>query len=304
MAAVDQDDPIIPKHDGLSVAYLCGLFNSELLDLWYAVRGKTPRDVWRNYEPKPMAEIPYRSVGTWRPASELWRSSTRPSSGTMRKTAAELVAEIGAALSKAGGRVVARPPRRLRESSARSPRTGRPFFLFARAFALERIVKDPWDTGPRHAGPLPSRSSCQPARTISSDRPRAPGHEVDLDGALGRPRLNGGALEFVLQAAGDSAGGGPAPDSTSSCEILGGIRRILPDDLLRVRLPRDLDGVRASITAEAARRRDSSRSGRTLVEAAERLVCGMFDVPSDLEDEVVAHAVQRAAGRHGRVDSD
>ena len=42
------------------VAYLCGLLNSELLDLWYAVRGKTPWHVRRNYEPKRMNEIPYR----------------------------------------------------------------------------------------------------------------------------------------------------------------------------------------------------------------------------------------------------
>ncbi|MGH9322555.1 MAG: hypothetical protein ACRD3V_22055, partial [Vicinamibacteria bacterium] len=46
--------------DDAPVAYLCGLLNSELLDLWYAVRGKTPRDVWRNYEPKRMNEMPYR----------------------------------------------------------------------------------------------------------------------------------------------------------------------------------------------------------------------------------------------------
>jgi hypothetical protein len=43
-----------------SVAYLCGLLNSELLDLWYAVRGKTPWHVRRNYEPKRMNEMPYR----------------------------------------------------------------------------------------------------------------------------------------------------------------------------------------------------------------------------------------------------
>lgn len=42
------------------VAYLCGLLNSELLDLWYAVRGKTPWHVRRNYEPKRMNELPYR----------------------------------------------------------------------------------------------------------------------------------------------------------------------------------------------------------------------------------------------------
>lgn len=42
------------------VAYLCGLLNSELLDLWYAVRGKTPWHVRRNYEPLRMNEMPYR----------------------------------------------------------------------------------------------------------------------------------------------------------------------------------------------------------------------------------------------------
>jgi hypothetical protein len=50
----------VGREDDAPVAYLCGLLNSELLDLWYLVRGKTPRDVWRNYEPKRMNEIPYR----------------------------------------------------------------------------------------------------------------------------------------------------------------------------------------------------------------------------------------------------
>jgi hypothetical protein len=51
---------VVGREPGAPVAYLCGLLNSELLDLWYAVRGKTPRDVWRNYEPKRMNELPYR----------------------------------------------------------------------------------------------------------------------------------------------------------------------------------------------------------------------------------------------------
>src|SRR5205823_3272299 len=38
--------------------------NSELLDLWYALRGKIPRDVWRNYEPKPMRRMPYARGGS------------------------------------------------------------------------------------------------------------------------------------------------------------------------------------------------------------------------------------------------
>jgi hypothetical protein len=51
---------LVGRETGAPVAYLCGVLNSELLDLWYAVRGKTPRDVWRNYEPKRMNEMPYR----------------------------------------------------------------------------------------------------------------------------------------------------------------------------------------------------------------------------------------------------
>lgn len=34
--------------------------------------------------------------------------------------------------------------------------------------------------------------------------------------------------------------------------------------------------------------------GRILVGVAERLVCALYGIPSDLSDEVVAHAVARA----------
>lgn len=51
---------IVGRLEEAPVAYLCGLLNSEFLDLWYALRGRHPRDVWRDYEPKPMGEIPYR----------------------------------------------------------------------------------------------------------------------------------------------------------------------------------------------------------------------------------------------------
>jgi hypothetical protein len=71
---------IVPRSQSGPVAYLCGLLNSELLDLWYAVRGKTPRDVWRNYEPKRMNEIPYR----------------RPDDDPRADEIAELVREIAA----------------------------------------------------------------------------------------------------------------------------------------------------------------------------------------------------------------
>lgn len=51
---------VVSRQPDAPVAYLCGLLNSELLDLWYAVRGKTPWHVRRNYEPKRMNEMPYR----------------------------------------------------------------------------------------------------------------------------------------------------------------------------------------------------------------------------------------------------
>lgn len=91
----------IPKEEDLSVAYLCGLLNSELLDLWYGVRGKTPRDVWRNYEPKPMAEIPYRHVEIdTAEAPELGELDSALAAGDA-DSAASLVAEIGARLAVA-----------------------------------------------------------------------------------------------------------------------------------------------------------------------------------------------------------
>jgi hypothetical protein len=51
---------VVGRAKDAPVAYVCGLLNSELLDLWYAVRGKTPWHVRRNYEPKRMNEMPYR----------------------------------------------------------------------------------------------------------------------------------------------------------------------------------------------------------------------------------------------------
>ncbi len=51
---------VVGRENGMPVAYLAGILNSELIDLWFAIRGRNPRDVWRDYEPKPMNAIPYR----------------------------------------------------------------------------------------------------------------------------------------------------------------------------------------------------------------------------------------------------
>jgi hypothetical protein len=40
--------------------------------------------------------------------------------------------------------------------------------------------------------------------------------------------------------------------------------------------------------------------GRDLVARAERLVCRLYGLPLELEEEVVAHAIERAARREPR----
>lgn len=50
---------VVGKDDDAPVAYLCGLLNSEVIDVWYAVKGRVARDIWRDYEPTPMRRIPY-----------------------------------------------------------------------------------------------------------------------------------------------------------------------------------------------------------------------------------------------------
>jgi hypothetical protein len=71
---------VVARGETDSTAYLCGVLNSELLDLWYAIRGRHPWDIWRDYEPKPMASIPYR----------------RPESDERADRIADLVREIAA----------------------------------------------------------------------------------------------------------------------------------------------------------------------------------------------------------------
>jgi TaqI-like C-terminal specificity domain len=105
------------RRDGLSVAYLCGLLNSELLDLWYAVRGKTPRDIWRNYEPKPMNEMPYRHVprpAGWTPSNEvaeLAEALAGGSSDTAVAVANLVRGRIGSPAGRRGRRARDRAPR-------------------------------------------------------------------------------------------------------------------------------------------------------------------------------------------------
>lgn len=251
---------VISKSDESPVAYLCGLLNSELLDLWYSLRGRTPRDVWRDYEPLPMGQIPYR----------------RPNGDPRADRIAELVREVAA------NRLALLPHRPLVQH-------------------LSRIVKDPWRTGPVLVDLAALLAGLPVADTISVRLDTALVH--DLSSARGRiVRVAPGELSLIN-------------GKTLVGHVQGPADRL---DLLQALLPDRSDGTAVGATvlprsltafdALAAAKRDEVQGlldeGRRLVEEIERLVCALYDVPDELADEVIAHAVARAARATNAEGSD
>jgi hypothetical protein len=237
---------VVGKDKDAPVAYLCGLLNSELLDLWYAVRGKTPWHVRRNYEPKRMNEIPYR----------------RPDGDPRADRIAQLVREIAA------NRAALLPHR------AAFP-------------ALVRIVKDPWCTGPVAVDPGKLIAKLPPGETVSlridpnltrtgEGKPGRPVRESDSILRLGRVRVAGDPARVDLAA---RVVGGRAPTSLDAV--------LLPSDLPTFE---DLAAEREQAVAHLL------AEGRRLVEEVERLVCALYDVPADLTEAILEHAVERASG--------
>ena len=70
----------------------------------------------------------------------------------------------------------------------------------------------------------------------------------------------------------------------------------------KLRLPKSLPSFHAVAQARATEVSDLLSEGRRLVEEVERLVCALYEVPDDLTDAIVAHAVARA-GTSTRADS-
>jgi hypothetical protein len=66
-------------------------------------------------------------------------------------------------------------------------------------------------------------------------------------------------------------------------------------DVGSIILPRDAATFAAKREAVLTEVQILLQQGRELVERIERLVCALFDVPDELADEVVEHAVTRAA---------
>jgi hypothetical protein len=186
---------------GPSAVLLAGYLNSELLDLWYAVRGRTPWHVRRDYEPKPMSRIPYRHVALARgrvtEKVKAVKKALRDAKVDVAVTVAGAIAEELRAAGEKGSRDDAPEAVQagqalevLVEAIADNRRALLPFR--ERFPALGRVIKDPWsaeivDPDVRafvNALPKKKRASVRvdPELHIS----------LDTDGMLGGAQMEGG----------------------------------------------------------------------------------------------------------------
>jgi hypothetical protein len=285
------------KENGPSVAYLCGLLNSELLDLWYAVRGKTPWHVRRNYEPKPMARMPYRHVGEAPSSTGRLEELDALLSSRDGKGAAGLAGELGTGLrerSTADGEVAAGLERIVRAVAANR----RELLPYREAVPeLRAAVKDPWRTGPLGVDPRLLLATLPPSATRSLRVDSGLRVDVATDGTLGRATLDGEKLTFRRARQVTAEVSGPVDRLALVQLVVADRPQLLEADLLDLLVPADLDGFTTRIAQTAAEVAGLMQHGRLLVEAAERLVCALYGLPPDLEDAVVAHALSRAARR-------
>jgi hypothetical protein len=289
------------REEGLSVAYLCGLLNSELLDLWYGVRGKSPRDIWRNYEPKPMARIPYRHVE--RPAT--------PDEAPRLRDLADAVASADAARARAIAEAIGAD---LAEDEAVAGEAAGAVEALVRAIAanrrallphrelfpeLGRTVKDPWRTRRPSIDRGVAAQSLPGGELVSVRLDQALEVEVATDGPLGRAEIHGNVMRFTRARKETARVEGPAERLSVLDELVAG-RSLMPHDLAGLLLPRDLGAFDHHVEERMREVTELLDEGRALVEAVERLVCRLYAVPPDLEEAVLAHAATRAqAGSRG-----
>jgi Eco57I restriction-modification methylase len=285
---------------------LCGYLNSELLDLWYGVRGRTPRDIWRDYEPKPMGPIPYRHIDLpvkieARYLKKLESALKKKDTDAAMKTTAELCARLRAAGEPALGPAApeAVEAGRALEAVVRAIADNRRALLAYRdRFPdLSTVVKDPWST--EAVGPDPEafvRALAKSRRASVRVDPKL-SVSIDTDGVLGRATIEDDALVFRYRGKPVARVDGPR-DKLMLLGELTALARQAPDSLLATEIPREVEDFKASVEKASAEVGQLVESGRALVEAAERLVCALYAIPADLEEDVIAHAVKRAADRH------
>ncbi len=284
---------VTPRDETLSVAYLCGLLNSELLDLWYAVRGKVPWHDRRNYEPKPMNELPYRHV----PIPDGWTPSQRvtalETSLDGPDDAAILVACFAVTVAcgtPAGDADALRAVEHLVRAVAANRRALLP--LRAVAPELTRAVKSPWRVHGVEVEHAAVAATLPAAQTASVRLDATLTVALASDGPIGRPTIDGGRLTFRHARRVTATVDGPP---ARLALVAGAVRpNLATADLAAVLLPKDLDVLEAAVAEATARIDTGLHRGRTLVEAVERIVCALYGVDAALTEQVVASAVARA----------
>lgn len=286
---------------------LAGYLNSELLDLWYGVRGRTPRDIWRDYEPKPMGPIPYRHVDL---AARTKNARLKKLRAALAKgeteAAGRLVSEVRAALRGAGeaGRAsdaaeAVDAGHALEEVVGAIGDNRRSLLPYRNRFpALTAAIKDPWSTETvdpvvdAFVGAMPESRKASvrvdPELSLS----------IDTDGTLGRPSIEDDELVFRYRGKLVARVEGPREKLMLLAELAVPAAPLMPNQLREIEVPRDVDEFKATVEAATDEVTRLIASGRVLVELAERLVCVLYSIPEDLEEEVIAHAAERAANRH------
>ena len=284
-----------PRRPRLSVAYLCGLLNSELLDLWYAVRGKTPWHVRRNYEPKPMLRMPYRHVERQSSATQSPRLIQLDDALQARDAARSRALADAIAADLASERAVAAEAANAIERLVRAIARNRRHLLARRAVfrGLDPIIKDPWRTAPVTLNTAELVDRLPPAETISVRLDPGLSYELKTEGPLGVPALETGAVTFRQRHSVSARVTGRPDRLELLAQLVSGSTRLMPTEFERTLLPKDLRAFANRLDREANESQELLDEGRALVEAVERLVCRLYGVPAELEEAVIEHAARR-----------
>jgi len=156
------------------------------------------------------------------------------------------------------------------------------------------VIKDPWSTEKVDPVAAPFVTAL-PAKQRASVRvdPELE-HSIDTDGVLGRCGFEEDSLVFRYRRQIAARVDGPKEKLMLLAALLEDTVKLMPADLIGAEVPRSTETFKALVEKAQADVEGRLAEGRALVEAAERLVCALYAVPVDLEDEVVAHAVARA----------
>ena len=154
---------------------------------------------------------------------------------------------------------------------------------------LGRTIKDPWKTGPVEVddAKLVERLPVGEKVSVRLDP------DLAVEGTpAGRVVRAGAAVLAFRRGKSETGRMTGTPERIDLLVALIGSGRVENPSVIL--LPKNLPAYLALRVAEADVVRELLEQGRVLVERVERLVCALYDVPDELTEAVVDHAVARA----------